>query len=297
MVRSSEYLKIYRDENTPDYVLGTTGTTLLKGLNEPRGVFPDELLNVCGNGLLCAFNVKTLGVERGLGMERADIGRMFFILESGADFEAAKQMKAYMRDQFSFLGIATPRRRKFCEDFLRAAASQEMDWRFVEQCWARTHREFQYLGVDYLGVMKDKLSPPDIPKLERIAVAKSWWDTIDGLDRVVGHIALAYPETNEVILEWSAGENVWLRRIAIDHQLARKEMTDTALLERVILNNLGQKEFFINKAIGWSLREYSKTNPAWVKDFIERNEKGLSRLSVREASKHLTRAEPEPKLA
>jgi 3-methyladenine DNA glycosylase AlkD len=220
-------------------------------------------------------------------MEQTEIRQLFFVLESSADPESAKQMSAYMRNQFGFLGISTPKRRKLCKDFLRHAAKGEMDWRFVELCWDRAHREFQYLGVDYLDVMKDKLAASDIPNLKSIAVTKPWWDTIDGLDRVVGHIALAYPEVNDVILAWSAGENIWLRRIAIDHQLPRKERTDTALLERVILNNLGQKEFFINKAIGWSLREYSKTDPSWVRDFIARNESGLSSLSVREASKYL----------
>jgi 3-methyladenine DNA glycosylase AlkD len=82
-------------------------------------------------------------------------------------------------------------------------------------------------------------------------------------------------------------ENIWLRRIAIDHQLARKDKTDTALLEQIIVNNLGQREFFINKAIGWSLREYSKTNPDWVRGFIEQHKDGLSPLSVREGSKYL----------
>jgi 3-methyladenine DNA glycosylase AlkD len=222
-----------------------------------------------------------------LEMDQTDIGRLFFTLESSADPEAAKQASAYMRDQFSFLGIAAPKRRKLWNDFLRNAGKEDMDWSFVDLCWARVHREFQYLGVEYLVVIKDKLVPSDIPKLRRIAVTKSWWDTIDGLDRVVGHIALRYPEVNGVLLEWSVDENIWLRRIAIDHQLLRKERTDADLLERVILNNLGQKEFFINKAIGWSLRDYSKTNPSWVRDFIERNREGLAGLSVREASKYL----------
>ena len=70
------------------------------------------------------------------------------------------------------------------------------------------------------------------------------------------------------MLEWSLDEDFWLRRIAIDHQLGRKEKTNTALLEKILVNNLGSREFFINKAIGWSLRDYSKTDPEWVRDFI-----------------------------
>ncbi|MFC2715335.1 MAG: sugar phosphate nucleotidyltransferase [Kingella denitrificans] len=83
------------------------------------------------------------------------------------------------------------------------------------------------------------------------------------------------------------GDNIWLRRVAIDHQLIRKQHTDTALLETIICNNLGQKEFFINKAIGWALRDYSKTNPAWVQGFIDRHRHKMAKLSLREAGKYL----------
>jgi len=88
-------------------------------------------------------------------------------------------------------------------------------------------------------------------------------------------------------LAWSTDDNIWLRRVAIDHQLLRKQHTDTALLETIICNNLGQKEFFINKAIGWALRDYSKTNPEWVQGFIGRHRHEMAKLSLREASKYL----------
>jgi 3-methyladenine DNA glycosylase AlkD len=89
------------------------------------------------------------------------------------------------------------------------------------------------------------------------------------------------------MLAWSVDDNIWLRRIAIDHQLLRKEKTDTALLEAIIENNFGQKEFFINKAIGWSLRDYSKTNPEWVRAFVEKYRDKLAPLSIKEASKYI----------
>ena len=89
------------------------------------------------------------------------------------------------------------------------------------------------------------------------------------------------------MLTWSVDDDLWLRRIAIDHQLLRKDQTDTALLEEIIVANLGQQEFFINKAIGWALRDYSKTDPGWVRAFIERHRDGLAPLSVREAGKYL----------
>lgn len=89
------------------------------------------------------------------------------------------------------------------------------------------------------------------------------------------------------MIEWSQSDNIWLRRVAIDHQLAGKDKTDTILLEKIIVNNFGSNEFFINKAIGWSLREYSKTDAEWVKNFIRKYEFNLSKLSIKEASKYL----------
>jgi len=133
------------------------------------------------------------------------------------------------------------------------------------------------------------LTPQDIPRLQTLITEKSWWDSADVLDRIVGSIALRHPEANTVLLAWSTDDNIWLRRVAIDHQLLRKQRTDTALLEKIICNNLGQKEFFINKAIGWALRDYSKTNPEWVQGFIDRYRHKMVKLSLREAGKYLPR--------
>lgn len=110
---------------------------------------------------------------------------------------------------------------------------------------------------------------------------------IDCFDSVIGEIGLRDSRVDELMLVWSKEEDFWLRRIAIDHQLNRKEKTNKELLEKIIVNNLGSSEFFINKAIGWSLREYSKTNPAWVKNFINRYKDKLDKLSIREASKYI----------
>ncbi|MDR0861628.1 MAG: DNA alkylation repair protein [Oscillospiraceae bacterium] len=218
-------------------------------------------------------------------MDYAEIMRIY---EAHPNPAEAERMSAYMRNQFQYLGIKTPLRRELSKEFLRAAKKAEgVDWAFVNDCWANQYRELQYLAVTYLDCVKDRLTPNDIPRLKKLVVTKSWWDTIDGLDRIVGHVALGYAEVNTVLLEWSVDDNIWLRRIAIDHQLLRKERTDTALLAEIIGNNLGQTEFFINKAIGWSLREYSKTNPDWVRDFIASHRDGLAPLSVREASKYI----------
>jgi 3-methyladenine DNA glycosylase AlkD len=218
-----------------------------------------------------------------------DYASLFADLENAANPERAKAMSAYMRDQFPFLGISTPLRRGITKKFLAAAAKNPdgADWRFVRVCWDKPQREYQYVAVNYIGAVKHALTPDDVPKIGEIAAEKSWWDTIDGLDRIAGDIAQRYPEVNDTLIEWSVSENIWLRRIAIDHQLTRKELTDAALLARIIENCLGTKEFFINKAIGWSLREYGKTNPQWVRDFIARRGERMAGLSVREASRYI----------
>jgi 3-methyladenine DNA glycosylase AlkD len=204
-----------------------------------------------------------------------------------ADPKHAAKMSKYMRDMFPFLGIPTPKRREISKEFLcLIKAQKEVDWIFVDACWEK-EREFQYLALNYIVALAKTLTPSAIPHLKQLAVTKSWWDTIDCLDRIVGDIALIFPEVNEILLEWSVDENFWLRRIAIDHQLSRKDKTDVVLLERILVNNLGQKEFFVNKAIGWSLREYSKTNPNWVREFLAKYGDSLSSLSIKEASTYL----------
>ena len=204
------------------------------------------------------------------------------------DEQQAIQMSAYMRDQFPFLGIQTPLRKKLCKEYFKAAKkTKTIDWGFIHACWRDPHRELQYIAIDYLRVMQEFLAPRDIPQLKTFIITKSWWDTVDGLDQIVGNILLLYTYENKIVIEWSTSDNIWLRRVAIDHQLRRKEKTDTELLEQIIVNNFGSNEFFINKAIGWALREYSKTNPEWVRAFIERYREQLSPLSIREASKYI----------
>lgn len=200
----------------------------------------------------------------------------------------AVQMKKYMRDLFPFYGIKSPLRKELSYRFLAELKKQEnIDWDFVESCWNASEREMQYVALDYLRDNTKKLTDKDLPNIESLINRKTWWDSIDFLDRIVGNIALRYPELNQTILEWSLHPNIWYRRIAIDHQLDRRNKTNTELLEKIIVNNLNQKEFFINKAIGWALRAYSKTDPEWVRNFIEKHRDNLATLSIREASKYI----------
>ena len=217
-----------------------------------------------------------------------DFNKLYEEMIQHKNEEQAQKMSKYMLNKFEYIGIKTPERRKIFKNFFKEYKNEEkIDWEFVNKCWENKYREFQYVAADYLKNMKDKLTIDDIPKLKRLILKKSWWDTIDNLDMTIGALALKDSNVNKILLEWSLDENIWLRRIAIDHQLLRKEKTDTELLEKILKNNLGQAEFFINKAIGWALRDYSKTNSEWVKNFIEENEEKMSKLSIREAGKYL----------
>ena len=209
-------------------------------------------------------------------------------LEAAKDPEKAGPMEAYMHHQFPFLGIAGPARNALYKKYFpEEKKTKIIDWDFVDTCWEKEPREYQYVGANYLKAMQSYLTKDDLPKLERLVVTKSWWDTVDILDRVVGSLVANHSELEEVLLKWSLSDNIWLRRVAIDHQLLRKEKTNVQLMEKILLNNLDQTEFFINKAIGWALRDYSKTNPKWVARFIEKNKKRMAELSIKEASKYL----------
>ena len=217
-----------------------------------------------------------------------DFNKLYEEMIQHKNEEQAQKMSKYMLNKFEYIGIKTPERHKIFKNFFKEYKNEEkIDWEFVNKCWENKYREFQYVAADYLKNMKDKLTIDDIPKLKQFILKKSWWDTIDNLDMTIGALALKDSNVNKILLEWSIDENIWLRRIAIDHQLLRKEKTNTELLEKILKNNLGQAEFFINKAIGWALRDYSKTNPEWVKNFIEKNKEKMAKLSIKEASKYL----------
>lgn len=209
------------------------------------------------------------------------------IMEKNTDSHKASQMEKYMKNNFRFLGIQSLKRRDISRPFLASLKKSPLNWQLVSFLWEQPYREYQYIACDYLLLKKDELTIEDVISIKRLALDKSWWDTIDTLDKLIGTIALKHPELNDSLLDWSKDDNIWLRRIAIDHQRLRKKQTDTVLLEQIIVNNLNQTEFFINKAIGWSLRDYSKTDPEWVRQFIETHRQDMAPLSIREASKYL----------
>lgn len=216
--------------------------------------------------------------------------RLIEAFQAEQNLEQAAGMAAYMKNQFVFLGIPKPRRVKLQKEYIKQAQKKgEVDWESLFSLWERPEREFQYTAVDYLRSMQDLLRPADIDNIKRLIVTKSWWDTVDLLaSGPTGHLCLKHPElVVSRILPWAHSENLWLIRTALLYQLKYKASTDTQVLEQVILANRSSQQFFINKAIGWILREYSKTDKEWVARFLANHT--LAPLSVREASKYLSK--------
>lgn len=208
--------------------------------------------------------------------------------EENSNAENSLQMEKYMRNQFKFYGIKTKERRNLYKDIIKDDKKRgNIDWDFLYLCFDDDYREINYLSLDYLQAMEKFLSFEDVEKLMPFVKTKQWWDSIDVIDTIIGNIGLKDSRIEELMLKWSTDEDFWVRRIAINHQRKRKDKTNTESLEKIIVNNFGSDEFFINKAIGWSLREYSKVNPEWVKKFFDKYSDKMNSLSIREGSKYI----------
>jgi 3-methyladenine DNA glycosylase AlkD len=215
------------------------------------------------------------------------------IFQDHADPDAAQPMKAYMRDQFEYLGIKTPDRRELLRKFFTQHGLPELNEleAILLELWHLPEREYQYTAIGLLGKFEKKLPPEFVDTIEHLLTTKSWWDTVDSLaGGTIGTHFWRFPEVKEEMLqEWRKSNNFWLRRTCILFQLNYKEETDFDLMKDIICENLGSKEFFINKAIGWALRQYSRVNPDGVREFVKVTP--LAPLSSREALKWLERQE------
>ncbi len=200
----------------------------------------------------------------------------------------AEQMSAYMKHKFPFLGIASPERKQLSHLLVRdnqyKAESKLLS--ICKRLWKLKEREYQYVALDLLVRHKKGLTFSSINTLERFITTKAWWDSVDLLaSHCVGQVYQSFPdEMLPVIAQWRRSPNMWLRRSCLLFQLKYKEHTNRDLLASIIRENKTDNEFFIQKAIGWSLREYAKTNPVWVKSFVDQEE--LVGLARREALKH-----------
>lgn len=211
------------------------------------------------------------------------------LFEKNADPAQAAGMKKYMRDQFEYLGIKSPQFKVLMKEHIAAHGLPPVDEldAVARELWGLPHREFQYAATSFIGRMEKELPKGFAPTFEYLITHKSWWDTVDTLaGGSVGVHFQRFPDVREKYLaKWRKSEDFWLRRTCILFQLNYKGETDFGLLCEIICENLGSKEFFINKAIGWALRQYARTDPKAVKKFVNATE--LHPLSRREAMKHL----------
>ena len=202
-----------------------------------------------------------------------------------ANAENAKSAEAYMKNQFKYFGIYTAERRKISNDYIKKIGlltNKELQ-KIVKELWYQPYREFQYIAIELIAFHKKQWTSAIIELTKFCLINKSWWDSVDAIASLIlsDYFKLFPHHIIPITSNWNTNNNFWLNRSSIMFQKNYKKNTDTVLLSKYILNCNHSKEFFIQKAIGWALREYSKTNPVWVMDFVANNE--LAPLSKREA--------------
>jgi 3-methyladenine DNA glycosylase AlkD len=212
--------------------------------------------------------------------------RLTTAFDAARDPERAPAMAKYMRDQFPFLGIPAPQQRALQREAL-AGLPPPTEAELTEtlgRLWELPEREYQYAGLGLVARHIRVCGPGFIAVVERLVTTKSWWDTVDSLAKGgAGALVLRHPDLAATMDRWIDDENIWLRRTAILHQLGFKERTDAERLFRYCALRAGEQEFFIRKALGWALREYSKVDAEAVRAFVSEHERELSGLSKREA--------------
>lgn len=226
-------------------------------------------------------------------MQTSDLERRLVeTFEPARDPTTAVPMAHYMRDQFAFLGIPTPKRRALQRQALVAwKPDHDETLRSVRALWSRSEREYQYAACDVLVRTSKLFTADDLGVLGQLVTAKAWWDTVDPLAiNVIGPIvqrdrAGGVPTADR----WISSEDRWLARTAILHQNRWKAGTDESRLFAYCLTRSADTDFFVRKAIGWALREYSKTAPRAVREFVATHDQELSALSRREALKVVNR--------
>lgn len=218
------------------------------------------------------------------------------LFEANANATEAVAMEKYMRNQFPFFGIKSPLRKQLIRQFIaqNGLPASEQLVPVIEYLWQLPQRDYQYAALTIVEKIqknkKQQIGENLTDLLAYMITTRSWWDTVDATHSIVGTQMHRYPEQiNTYTLNWIESENKWLNRMAIIFQLSYGRNTNQTLLFDYILRQAHHKDFFVQKAIGWALRQYSYVNPAAVQQFIEQT--NLSPLSVREGLKAIKRKE------
>lgn len=203
--------------------------------------------------------------------------------------ERAIQMAAYMKNQFVFAGVQATERKQLSKELVQSSKQLNFSELFDLICvyYKKEEREYHYVAIELAIENVQRMSLAEVLKFKPFVTEKAWWDSVDSWRKFFGLWCIRHLEEMPMIFAAFYGdENFWNRRIAINLQLLFKKKTDTELLKKAIIYDRTTEEFFIQKAIGWSLRQHSKTDPEWVRQFIQNNQ--LSQLAVREGSKYLS---------
>jgi 3-methyladenine DNA glycosylase AlkD len=218
-------------------------------------------------------------------------------LTAVADPSRAPAMTAYMHDIAPFLGVATPDRRAAVKplgtpDLAQVAA-------VATALFAEPEREFAYVAVDWITRAAKRAPVALLDTVEQLIRTTSWWDTVDGLARAVGHLVRSHPELIDTMRVWVHDDSVWIARAAVLHQLGWGLDTDRGLLFELCVEaadetgRTGREPFFIRKAIGWALRDLAWRDPGSVQAFLNEHGPHFHTLTIREATKNLARTRAE----
>jgi len=204
----------------------------------------------------------------------------------------AAGMQAYMKSTMPYHGINMPQLRAISREVFDGSAMSCVEWsETILELWrGARYREERYAAMFLLGMKGHRacVTPAIMPVLEEMIVTGAWWDYVDEIAPVVGDLLRRYPkQIRPLMRRWSTDPNLWKRRVSIICQLAFKRDTDLDLLYANIEPNLAHRDFFIRKAIGWSLRQYAWTDPDEVARYVRAHEAQLSGLSRREALKNI----------
>jgi 3-methyladenine DNA glycosylase AlkD len=211
------------------------------------------------------------------------------LFQKHTDEKNALASKAYLRNQFEHYGLKADLRRNICREFMKknTLVYRELP-AIVKECWKLPQREWQYFAVELAASMKKAWDEKIIRLIETLIIRKSWWDSVDHVaSELTGPYFTLYPrQIHKITAAWNLSDNIWLQRSSIMFQKSYRQKTNSMLLSRYILRLTDSDEFFVQKAIGWALREYSKTNPDWVVKFVTSHPQ-LPLLSRREALKRI----------
>ncbi|MNK09734.1 DNA alkylation repair enzyme [compost metagenome] len=219
------------------------------------------------------------------------IAELEALFEPFRNAKHAQSASAYLRNQFPFIGMRTEIRRsaqKSWTDSLKTLEDRKLRWLIIRALWNKEERDYQHTAIDLLNSWPKKFfSEEDALELEWILNHKSWWDSVDAIaSNYLGKWALVFPEkARETVEKWRYHDSFWLQRSCLIYQLKYKDETDAEYLESLIRQMNGNPEFFIQKAIGWSLRQLSKHQPDEVMRILSNNP--IKGLALREASKYL----------